>query len=106
MITKALEMGFELEREFRDLLELEVFRRIEIVGDVMGFIKIWRARMHWVQLNAGEVRQPGERRFFGGDDVILFFFTENYVLDPIRGPFWPILLVKGLALNPIGITNE
>ena len=62
--------------------------------------------MHLVQFDARQIRQPGQRRFFGRDDVILFFFAERYMLNPIVRPIRSIFLKKRFATDAVGITHQ
>jgi hypothetical protein len=78
VIAITFEVPFEFHGQFRHLRKRETLRRIEVVDDVIGLVEVRRARMHLVQLDAGQVRQPHQRRGFGGDDVILFLFTKDH----------------------------
>ena len=75
MVAETLEMLLEFQCESRDIRELEILRRVEVVHDVIRLVKMRRARVHLVQLDARQVRQPDERRFLGCDNVVLLFFA-------------------------------
>src|SRR5687768_10315570 len=60
MIAERLEMFLELQRELRDPWECVAFRWIEIVDDVIRCVEMRRARMHLVQFDARQIRQPDE----------------------------------------------
>ena len=60
MVTEAFEMFFELQRQFRDVRKFEILRRIEIVHDIIRLIKMRRTRMHLMQFDARQIRQPDQ----------------------------------------------
>ena len=60
MIAETLEVLFELQREFGDLRELETLRRVQVIYDIIRPVKMRRARMHLVQFNARQIRQPDQ----------------------------------------------
>ena len=106
MITKTLEMFFELARQRGDIRKAEILRWVKIVCNIIRLIKMRRSAMHLMQLDAGQVGQPDERRLFGRDDVILFFFTEGHILEPIGRPIGSILLKERFAADAVRITHQ
>jgi predicted alpha/beta-hydrolase family hydrolase len=59
-----------------------------------------------VQFDAGQVRQPNQRRGFGGDHVILLLLAERHRLDPLGRPLRGRFLEKRFAANPVRITHH
>src|SRR5262245_11478407 len=103
MITETFEMLFELQREGGHVRKLETLRWIEIVTDVIRLGEMRSARMHLMQFNARQVRQPDQRRFLGSDGIILLLFAKRHVLKPVRRPIWPILLVERFPADAVWI---
>ena len=54
-----------------------------------------------MKFDAGEVGEEDERGFLSGDDVVLFFSSEDDGFDPIRTEFWFFFLEKFFAVDAI-----
>ena len=106
MVAETLEMFFEFQSKPGDIPELEILRRVEVVHDVIRLIKMRRARVHLVQLDARQVRQPDERRFLGRDNVVLFFFAERHMLDPLGRPIRSVFLKERLSADAVRIPHQ
>jgi hypothetical protein len=106
MVAEGLEVRLEIQRELRDARERESLGRIEIVDDVVGLLEMRRPRMHLVELDACEIREPDERCLFARDDVVFFLLAEGDVLEPVRRPVGTILLIERLAADSLGKTHE
>src|SRR5438045_4125169 len=101
VIAKALDMFLEAERKFDDILEAVILGRVEVVYDVVRFIKMGSTRVHLVQLETSEVCQPDERGAFGRDDVVFLFLAEDYVLQPLWSPLGSIFLKERFPTYPL-----
>ena len=106
MVAETLEMLFEFQSKACDIRKLEILRRVEVVHDVIRLVKMRRARMHLVQFDARQVRQPDERCFFGCDNVILLFFAERHVLDPLGRPIRSVFLKERLPADAVRIPHQ
>ena len=83
--------------------------RIEIDAQLVGMIEIVGAHRMRVQLEAGEVRHPGERRGVARHDLFRAAArgkAQRHDLDPRRPRCRRALLIEELAVDAVGIAHE
>ena len=107
VVSEPFDVRLECDGEGRDLLEREVFRGIQVEDDIVGPVVMRLAGVHLMQLQTGQVGDPGKRRRFGGEDVVdLVLVAERDVPDPFRGPARTVLLKEPITRNPVRVADE
>ena len=95
--------------DLTDLRPLHTRHRIEIDAELVGMIEIVGAHGVRMQLEAGEIRHPRERRRIAGDD----FFrgaagrkAQRHDVDPGRPRCRRALLKEELSIRAVRIADE
>ena len=92
-----------------DLLPLDAGHRIEVHPQLVGMIQILRSHGMGVQLQAGQVGEPGQRRRVAGHDFVRAATggePEGDDLDPRRAGGRRALLVEELLADAVGIAHQ
>ena len=96
-------------RHLAHLHPLDAGNGIEVDSQLVGMVQIFGANGMRVQLEAGEIGEPGERGGVTRHDLVggpARREPERDDLDP-RGPgFGRALLVEGLRRDPIGVADQ
>ena len=108
VIAELLDVLLHIKRQLDDLSERILLGRVEVPHDVVGFVEVRRAAMHLMKLDAREIRQPHQRRFFGREHVIdlVFLVAEHDVFEPRGRPLGTVLLKEGLMIDAVGPAHE
>src|SRR6185503_1954721 len=92
-----------------DLTPLDARHRVEVDPELVGMVEVFGADRVRMELQASQVRHPGERGRIAWYDLFRRAAgrkTERDDFDPIRPRGGRSLLVEELAVNPVGIADE
>src|SRR5688572_662539 len=83
--------------------------RVEVDAQLVGMLEVLRPHRVRMELQAREVREPGERRGVARHDLLRCAprgEAQLDHLDPLRTALRRALLVEELALDPVGIAHQ